>query len=121
MTPPRATVSGAGANRSRVIGEQTRIPSHVVVIPGIGDVLFHHALAANVSEITVGDSDNRIALQIADAGYKCGCGARGRGMILTPGPEEARLIAERLVQIAEQYEARAAAQASAAIREAAGK
>lgn len=124
MTPPRASVGGAGAEASIFLGEQKPIPSHVAAIPGLGDVLFHHAIASTVSEISVVSAkgcDDRIALQLATAPCDCGCGARGRGLLLTPGAEEARMIARQLVEMAEKYEAIAAAAAGAAFARAAGR
>lgn len=118
---PRFEVSGPGADKSVVVGTQRMLPSHMVAVPGVGDVLFHHATAVCVSEILIDDMAPRIAIQIATPGCRCGCGASGRGLVLTPGPDEARLIARQLVDVAEKHEAAAAAQATAAISKARGK
>lgn len=121
MNPPRATVSGEGAMKSHFVGDQVTIPPHVVPVPGLGDVLFYHATSVCVAEIALNEGPHRIALQLAMPGCKCGCGSRGRGLFLTPGPEEARLVAEQLIKFAERYEAKAQDEAAAALRKAAGK
>lgn len=121
MSPPRATVTGPGAGKHIVVDQQETIPPHVVAVPRLGNVLFYHATAATVAEISVNDGAQRIAIQLATPGCGFGCGASGRGMLLTPGAEEARLIAGQLLALADEHEATAATQAAAAIAKAAGR
>lgn len=121
MSAPRAEMTGGGATRFVVVDEQEAIPSHVAAVPGIGDVLFHHAMACNIAEISVNHGADRIVLMLATRGCTCGCGSRGRGLLLTPGAEEARIIAAQLIDLADRHEAEAKAAATAALRKAAGK
>jgi hypothetical protein len=112
----RATASGPGVDRANYSGiDQEPIPSHVRHIPGLGDVLFHHAEAVNVATVTVEDSFKRIALILAKEGCQCGCGARGRGLILTPDVRGARTIASQLNAMADKVEKEAIELACATI------
>ena len=118
----RATMGGAGADEPHYNGfGQTPIPSHVQHVPGLGDVLFHHAEAVNVVTISVEGGDERIALVLAQEGCKCGCGARGRGLLLTPDPEGARMIAARLIARADAMELAAGSLVVEALARARGK
>lgn len=123
MTAPRVNVSvtGPGADKHLIVDQQVMIPSHVVPVPGLGDVLFHHATGCNIAEISINDGAQRIAVMLAMPGCGCGCGASGRGLFLTPGAAEARIIAQQLIDIADRQERDAAQAAGDAIRKASGR
>lgn len=119
---PRASATGPGATSFTVLSsDQVQIPTHVQHVPGCGDVLFHHAQAVNVSSVSMNDGAERIALVLAQPGCQCGCGGRGRGLLLTPDAEGARVIARWLVEAAERQEREAATAAAIALRKAAGR
>lgn len=118
----RGTMTGPGAGDPHYSGiDQEPIPSHVQWVPGLGDVLFHHACAVNVATISVEGGDDRIALILAQEGCKCGCGARGRGLLLTPDAEGARRIAAQLIERATRMELAAGDLVIAAIAKARAK
>lgn len=101
---PRARVTGPGATSAVQLADQQQIPSHVFHVPGVGDVVFHHAQGSNVGEIIVDHGAPRISLMLVTPGCDCGCGARGRGLFLTPDADEARRIAKRLIAAADDQE-----------------
>lgn len=119
---PRATQSGPGAHRA-IVSDITQEPvaTHVLHVPGMGDVLVHHAQAVDVATIEADDGGERIAVLFAQEPCNCGCNARGRGLVLTPDPASARRIAAQMVTIADRIEAKAASQAAAAFAKARGR
>ncbi len=119
----RGTMNGRGAGKAHYYSGVTQlaIPSHVQNIPGLGDVLFHHAIAVNVATISADGGATRIALILAQEGCTCGCGAPGRGLLLTPDAEGARRIAAQLIARADAMERDADALATAALARARGQ
>jgi hypothetical protein len=91
-----------------------------VHLPATGRMVVHHGSIAFVGVIET-DTGPRISLLAGMAGCNCGCGAAGRGIHYTPSPENARTLAAQLIEQAEELEARALADATAAIAKAAGK
>ncbi|QIG80075.1 hypothetical protein [Stakelama tenebrarum] len=99
---------------------QKPLPTVVMAIPGAGDVVIHQA-----HFIFAGDFDTpngkRISVTTGRSACKCGCGRPGVAFCATPSVDEARALAARILAVADQIEAEAAAAGMAAIRKAGGK
>ncbi|WP_422058650.1 hypothetical protein [Sphingomonas sp.] len=118
MTPPRPTRVEFGGTVESM--SQVERPSLAIILPGIGPVVTHHAAFAFVGEHSEPSGDS-IVLAVGRKPCGCGCGATGVAFMAYLPADEARVIAERLVNAAEAAEAIAARQAAAAINKARGR
>lgn len=100
--------------------DQVERPPLALELPGIGPVTGYHASFAFVGEHT-GPGGAAIIIAAGRKGCNCGCKSPGVGMIAYLPADEARIYAERLMQLVEAAEADASAVAKAAIDRARGR